>query len=156
MTRSDRDFGDPGAILADLWTRRALESGEVALVLVRDPWGDHDIIDVRMLRPSRWRDLEEHDLSELLRREAQRMPIPEWDRKAPRHAIVTVVARPGFAVIGPRDGRWMSAWLYSNHLTDAVSGDVVVVTEHGWVDAMTQRGGHSPRLAAASGGSEGG
>jgi hypothetical protein len=61
---------------------------------------------------------------------------------------VTFVVRPGLCVFGPNEGRWMSAWRYSNHLTNCFSGDVVLVTEHGWAALMADAGGHSPAMAA--------
>lgn len=41
-----------------------------------------------------------------------------------------------------------AAWRYSNHLTNAFDGGVMLVTEHGWADFMTDYAGHSPAMAA--------
>jgi hypothetical protein len=59
---------------------------------------------------------------------------------------MTIVARRGFAVIGADDARWLRAWFWSNHMTHAFSGDLIVLTENGWVDLMTSWGGYEPKL----------
>lgn len=83
------------------------------------------------------------------------MPVMESaERLCPRrkiggprsYAIMTIVARHGPALIGPAEGKWLVAWQYSNHSADAYTGDLVVLTEHGWTDMMSGLGGHEPRL----------
>ena len=71
----------------------------------------------------------------------ERLPVPGWDRTSPRHSIVTVVVRAGLAVIGPAEARWLVGWHYCNHLRSVYTADLIVVTEHGWVDFMSGLGG---------------
>jgi hypothetical protein len=42
----------------------------------------------------------------------------------------------------------VSAWRYSNHLTNAFDGRMILVTEHGWTDFMTDTAGYSPAMVA--------
>ena len=39
-------------------------------------------------------------------------------------------------------------WRYANHLQDVYTGELILVTEHGWVDFMTDACGHEPRMVA--------
>lgn len=64
------------------------------------------------------------------------------------HSVMTIVVRPGPCVFGPNESCWFMAWRYSNHLTNAYVGDLILVTEHGWCDFMTYEAGHSPVMAA--------
>jgi hypothetical protein len=64
----------------------------------------------------------------------------------PHHALVTVVVRPGRCVFGPNEAVWFRGWRYSNHFESAFSGDMVLVTEHGWSDFMSGEAGHEPRM----------
>ena len=52
----------------------------------------------------------------------------------PTHAGVLIVVRRGLCVFGVNEGLWCSAWRYVNHLRRLYSGDLVLVTEHGWLD----------------------
>lgn len=40
----------------------------------------------------------------------------------------------------------MAAWRYSIHLANAFDGSMILVTEHGWCDFMTEEAGHSPAM----------
>jgi hypothetical protein len=146
MDASEYDRRDPGAILAAVASRRPFRDGDVLLVLVRAPYRCEDIVHITALPRARWEHLDEYELKELLAMEARRMPIPEWNATPPTHQIMTVVPRPGFAIVGEDEGRWLSAWLYSNHGTNAFTSDLAVVTEHGWVEFMSECGGREPRL----------
>ena len=78
--------------------------------------------------------------------------LRRWPRrinngKAPPQAV-TIVVRPGFAVFGPNEGVWCRGWRYANHVQDVYTGELILVTEHGWVDFMTDACGHEPRMVA--------
>lgn len=139
------DYRDPGEVLADVADIMAIEDGDVVLALVRDPSSDHIVEHVVKLERARWTGLDDHDLSRFLGDQVRLLPIPKRGQEL-RHSVLTVVARRGFAVFGANELRWMYAWRYSNHGADAYSGDVVLLTEHGWYDFMTGWGGHEPRL----------
>ena len=48
--------------------------------------------------------------------------------------------------MGPNEGQWFLAWRYVNHFQRLFSGDLILVTEHGWTDFMTKLGGAEPSL----------
>jgi hypothetical protein len=83
----------------------------------------------------------------LLAEYAERLRVPQRQgAESPWHSIMTIVARHGYAVFGPDEGAWLEAWLFSNHLSGAFSGELVVMTEHGWADQSTGWGGDEPRI----------
>jgi hypothetical protein len=142
------EFRDPGQLVADVMTTHPLAKGDVLLALVHDPSGDQDIVEVRSLAGANWADLDRYGRSRFLHDEARKLPVPDWTRgEGPRHSIMTIVARRGFAVVGPDEAAWLIAWRYSNHTTHAYSGDLILITEHGWTDFMTGWGGSRPHLA---------
>jgi hypothetical protein len=152
MDASDYDRRDPGAILAAVASRHPFRGGEVLFVLVRTPYRGEDIVHITASPRDRWEHLDEFELKELLALEARRMPIPEWNGAPPSHEIMTIVPRTGFAIVGEDEQRWLSAWMYSNHGTNAFTSDLAVVTEHGWVEFMSDWGGREPRLVLSASG----
>ena len=92
---------------------------------------------------------DDEEISEHLRAAAEAYGLA-WtgDRRSPEHLALTVVVRPGFAVLGPNEGVWFKGWRYANHLQSLHTGELVLVTEHGWVDFMTEACGHEPRMVA--------
>ena len=149
MTLEPWEFRDPGAVVAAVLTENEHREGDASLVLVRDPSTDQEIVHTTYLPVRRTRGLNDSQREELLARSAQAMPIPVPPDLRPRHAIMTIVVRRGYAVIGPPEEKWLMAWHYSNHLVHVFTADLVVVTEHGWVDFMSGLGGLEPRLAVA-------
>ncbi len=78
--------------------------------------------------------------------------IDSWvvpDTVPPSHAGVLIVVRPGLCVLGANEGRWSNAWRYVNHLQRMYSGDLMLVTEHGWCDFMSEYAGSTPALRPA-------
>ena len=51
--------------------------------------------------------------------------------------------------MGPNEGVWCRAWRYINHHRALYSGEIILVTEHGWSDFMTRFGGTTPALRSA-------
>lgn len=85
--------------------------------------------------------------SELLRRAAEKL----WgrrptSRRRPEHAFVTVVARTGRAVFGPRETEIGSAWRYANHLLPVFDSELLLVTPHGWRAFTDDSCGAGPAL----------
>jgi hypothetical protein len=147
MTLKPYEYRDPGQVVADVVARRGLRAGDMILSLVRDPSAEQKVVRLVTVPMSRRSGLDGYERARLLADYAQRLRVP--DRRGPDspwHSIMTVGARRGLAVFGPEEGAWMTAWLSSNHLTGAFSGDFVVVTEHGWADQSTGWGGRRPRL----------
>ena len=146
MRRLQSECRHPGRMLTELVKTHPLMASDVLLVLVRDPARTQRIEHVTRLERQDWATIDQDDMSDVIYREVNAMPIPAWDKKGPKHTLVTIVARHGFTVLGPRETKWLIAWRYSNHLTNAYSGSLMIVTEHGWTDFMSGTGGATPRL----------
>lgn len=131
--------------MEDLAARVPMVDGAVYVVLVVDPSTEQEIVLVERLNaPAVLYDYEA--ASEEMRERVERMPIPDiWPT---RHAVTTVVVRRGLCVFGPNEAHWFMAWRYANHLSRAHTGDLILVTEHGWTDFMTEFAGHTPALCA--------
>lgn len=76
----------------------------------------------------------------------RRLPIP--DVTPPTHAVMTVVVRPGRTLLGRSEHHWLTAWRYANRGLSVFTSDLILVTEHGWTDLMTQWAGHTPAMIA--------
>jgi hypothetical protein len=141
------DLRDPGEIVAQIASEQPLRDGDARLLVVEDPSRTQQVTHVCRLDQADWKDLEPWRLSDYLREQVQQLPLPPSGPET-WCSVVTVVARPGFAVFGAQEMPWMYAWRYSNHLRRLFSGDIVLVTDHGWHDFMTGWGGHEPRITA--------
>jgi diadenosine tetraphosphatase ApaH/serine/threonine PP2A family protein phosphatase len=147
MTLKPYEYRDPGQVVTDVVARRVLHAGDMILALVRDPSAEQKVLRLLTIPTSRRRGLDQYERARLLADYAQRLRVPgRRGADSPWHSIMTVGARRGLAVFGPEEGRWLTAWLFSNHLTGAFSGDFVLVTEHGWADQYTGWGGRQPCL----------
>ncbi len=62
--------------------------------------------------------------------------------------LVTVVCRGGTPEITATEAQFFWGWRFSNHLTEALDGDVYVVTPHGWANLSPEFSGASPALPA--------
>lgn len=146
MTLRSFDFRSPAELIDQIAQRVPLAADTVYVVLVARPSREQRIVAIRRLAtPARiddWRSAS-NEIYDVM----HELPIP--DRPArPDHSVLTVVVRPGLCVFGPNEGEWMSAWRYSNHCRNCFDGSVILVTEHGWADFMTDTAGHCPALAA--------
>jgi hypothetical protein len=147
MALAPYQYRNPGEVVADVAARHELVEGDAFLALVDEPSGRQDVVHVTRVSSEQWVGLDEFGRSQLLSDAAQAMPIPKGlPRGGPRHSIMTIVARRGLTVMGGAEAHWLTAWRYSNHLTNAYAGGLILVTEHGWTDFMTRSGGHEPRL----------
>lgn len=147
MKLSQYEYRDPAQVVRDVADRHPLQAGDVLLALVHRPSTDQEVVAVTRLVPERWQGIDQFDRAELLAEHVRAMPIPEWRAEAPEHSIMTIVARFGWCLMGPSEGEWLSAWLFSNHLCHTFSGDLILVAEHGWTDFTTGLGGDDPRLS---------
>ncbi len=128
--------------------RTAITPDSVTLVVVDQPATHQRILAVRRLDLTAAQD-DWYELSHRLHDEMQTLPIPPR-RQDQRTIVVTIIGRPGFNVWTSIEGTWATAWRYSNHLTDAFDGDIVVVTEHGWAALLNELGATEPRLAKSA------
>lgn len=142
------EYRDPGEVVRAVVSRRPMKPGDVAFALVRAPSTEQRVLrDVRAVEPDcpgideAW--------ESVVRDGVRRLRVPRW-RGAPRHSIMTIVARTGFAVFGAAEGRWMYAWRYNHDFVDAYKGELIVLTPHGWADFMTGLGGTEPRIGQPS------
>ena len=145
-------YRDPGQVLRDVTAVHPLIEGGALIALVLDPTGAQQVVDVSVITASTWDKIDEVQRSRLLCEQAEQFTIPI--RRSPDdlwHSMITIVARRGLTVLGRKEAEWLYAWRYSNHLTGAFSGDLILVTEHGWVDFVTHQGGYEPRLERGHG-----
>lgn len=63
---------------------------------------------------------------------------------------VTIVVRSGFAEFGPNEVVWFKGWRYSNHVQSVYTGELILVTEHGWHDFMSGAAAEEPRMVTAA------
>lgn len=146
MSLENYELRDPRRLIEQVVGQHSLLEGRAYLVLVEDPPGNQMIKAVRELSTPAL--IEEYDeASNEIRDVVRGLGIPD-SRRPIRHMLVTVLVRPGLCVFGPNEGRWLKAWRYSHHFTDAFDGHVIVVTEHGWADFMTEFADHSPAISA--------
>jgi hypothetical protein len=146
MTTHSSTLRSPSVVLAAIAERCALEPNTVLVGLVHRPATKQHVVAVeRLAAPAvidDWQPVREEIYNVMAGFQVPDEPRP------PQHTAVTVVVRPGLCVLGPNEGRWLSAWRYSNHLANAYSGSLILVTEHGWVDFMSDTAGLTPAMAA--------
>ncbi|MEI2778597.1 MAG: hypothetical protein V9G19_22040 [Tetrasphaera sp.] len=146
------DLKDPAATLADILRTSDAGLGDVVIAHV-DLESQH-VTGTHVMPPdtpaSRPADDPDLDLSDRLRRIAEELaPEREWtgDRRGPITGFLfTVVCRDGRVVDTAVEWRWMNAWWFSNQNTTAFTGDVYVVTPHGWTGILDTRAGLTPTL----------
>lgn len=122
-----------------------MRDGDVLLALVKDPPTTQELVCVERLPATAYL-TDYDDACDLLYATMCRLPITERDETGIRFRTLTVLVRRGFTVFGPHEAEWMSAWRYSNHHRDAFTSDVAVVTEHGWLDFISDEAAHQPAL----------
>jgi hypothetical protein len=142
------ELRDPAALIREVAQTVVLAEDTAWLALIHHPSTQQTLLRVDPLPVPALLD-DDDDISEHLRAATEAFGLP-WihNGKGPDHKAVTVVVRPGFAVFGPNEGVWCRGWRYANHLQDVYTGEIILVTEHGWVDFMTDACGHEPRMVA--------
>lgn len=85
-----------------------------------------------------------HDIAQELVPRRTFEPGEGWSRM--RGALFTVVCREGRVVSTAEEMQFHLSWRYSNHGTEAIDGDVLVVTPHGWTSTLTEQCGREPAL----------
>jgi hypothetical protein len=146
MTTHSWTLRSPAQVITTIAERVPLEPNAALVALVHEPAEKQHVVAVERLSTPAVID-EWTVAREEIREVMERLPIPDEPRP-PQHTAVTVVVRPGLCVFGQNEANWLSAWRYSNHLTNAYSGSLILVTEHGWSDFMSETAGLSPAMAA--------
>jgi hypothetical protein len=146
MTLRQYEFADPARLIEEIAQQHRFQPGTALLAVVEWPSTRQDLIHVEEL-PVDARIDHYLEVQDLLYETMQTLPVPDWAADT-RHSVMTVVVRPGLTVLGPHEAAWLSGWRYSNHGRGAFSGDLILVTEHGWADFVTRWGDHHPRMVA--------
>jgi hypothetical protein len=137
------DVRDPAQLIAEIARQVDLVEDTAWLALVHRPSTTQELLEVRALElPALLDDGE--DISESLCSAVQAFGL-DW-RRDYEHAVVSVVVRPGRCVFGPNELVWSLGWRYTNHLEAVFGGDLILVTEHGWLDLMTKEAGFEPAM----------
>jgi hypothetical protein len=142
------EFRDPGALLRDLARQATLDSGAAFLLLVEHPSTEQRLRRVDRLRtPAEITD--DEAACDEMRDVIASYDLPDTYPIA--FAAMLVLLRPGLCVTSEGEKQWHRAWRYVNHCRPLYSGDLMVVTEHGWWDTMSNLGDVQPCLADAAG-----
>jgi hypothetical protein len=149
MDREPWHYRDLAQLIEDVAERRPLVDGLALLAVVEDPSTTQRLTHLSKLPvDSRIDDFLE--VQDLLHDTMQLLPVPDFAGPNTRHGVMTVIVRPGLCVFGRHESQWMLGWRYSNHFRGAFTGDLILVTEHGWADFMTNAGGHRPRMLSSA------
>jgi hypothetical protein len=141
------DYRDHTRLVNEVDRRVALVENTAYVALVHQPSTTQRIVTAKKLAmPALIDDYQEACIE--LRKVMHRLPIPDSPRP-PKHSVMTFVVRSGPCVFGPNERNWLFAWRYSNHLTNAYSSNLILVTEHGWCDFMTHEAGLTPAARPA-------
>ena len=136
------DVRDPARLIADIAERVRLVEGTAHLALVRDVSSEQEVVRVDTLRlPAEIVDW--HEGREELRRVVEAWPVG-FAPGRPRHTPILVIVRPGLCVFGPNEAVWFLAERYANFLANVWSVCDILVTDHGWLDFMTNEAGTTP------------
>ncbi len=136
------DVRDPARLIADIAERVRLVQGTAHLALVRDVSTEQEVLRVHTLRlPAEIVDWKEG--SEELRSVVEGWPVG-LEPGRPRHTPVLVIVRPGLCVFGPNEAVWFLAERYANFLASVWPVRDILVTEHGWLDFMTNEADTAP------------
>jgi hypothetical protein len=140
------ELRDPARLIRAVAERVTLAEDTSWLALVHHPSTNQRLVRVDQLPIPALLD-DDDDISAHLRTAAEACGIG-WSGRGPDHMAVTIIVRPGYAVFGPNEGVWCKGWRYSNHFQSLHTGELMLVTEHGWVDFMTDFAGLEPRMVS--------
>lgn len=144
-TSSRYDLRDTQGLMDKLADSQPFFDGMALMVLVHQPAAEQRILDVRRLPPLAPDQPWSSDLSDWLHDEVCRLDIPQRSDSS-ASTLVTVICRRGTNGWGPLERTWSTNWRYSNHNSEALDRDIIVVTEHGWCSLWSETGGFSPSL----------
>lgn len=147
MTLHGYELRDPAALISDIAAATTLTEDSAYVALVHHPSTQQRLVSVRQLGLPALLD-DDDDISDELCEVARSFAVGRHGR-SPEHLLTTLVVRPGRCVLGPNEGVWLNGWRYANHFESLHTGDLVLVTEHGWLDFMTCAAGRRPRLTAS-------
>lgn len=140
------ELRDPAALVTDIAGRVPFEKDTAYVALIHLPSTTQRVLGVKQLDLPALLD-DDDDIADDLCRITRSFGIG-FTRNGPQHAVVTIVVRPGPCVFGPNEAVWCKGWRYSNHMESVYSGDLILVTEHGWADFMSGEAGFQPAMNA--------
>lgn len=140
------DLADPARLLRDLKARTPLRAGRSLLCQVARPATDQLLVAYTDAWPSGRPTDELHERDEIedaMRRIGHR--DWEWDDDVRLTSVViTVVIRDGRAVPRASDYAVGSVLRYANNTFQALRGELLIVTPHGWITVPDQLAGRCP------------
>lgn len=143
------DLADPAQLLATVRDRGLLERGNVVLARVLEPATSQQLVSMAVA----WNGDPPVGHAARIDRAAQTMRMlgvrrHDWDKdERLRTAIVVIVVRDGRAVFRSSDLALSEGLRYANNEFQALMGDIIVVTPHGWVVLGEDIAGTEPRCA---------
>lgn len=141
------ELRDPEALIREVAERVTLGEDTAWLALVHHPSTEQRLVRVEPLPVPALLD-DADDVSPHLRAAVESLGAGPSRGRGPEHMAVTVIVRPRFTVFGPNEGVWCTSWRRANHGASAYTGELILVTEHGWLDFMSEACGHEPRMAS--------
>lgn len=144
MTSANYKLRDPATLMHEIADAVDLTEDTAYVALVHHPSTRQRLLSVERLAIPALLD-DDDDISEDLCEIACSFGIG-WRQRTFEHLLTTVVVRPGRCVFGPNESVWLSGWRYANHCESMFTGDLILVTEHGWDDFMSGETGYHPRM----------
>lgn len=145
MTTHEYDVRDNAQLIADIAKQVDLLEGTAQLALVADVSRTQRVVRVDTLAtPAEIFD--DGGPREELCAIVESWSIPWVSGEPPKHTHVLVVVRRGLCVFGPNESTWFMADRYANHFADLWPMQLILVTEHGWLDFTTYEAGLTPAL----------
>lgn len=141
------DLADPARLLHDLAAAGPLLTGRSLLCQVARPATDQRLVAHTDVWRSGFPPDDEWGAREEVEAAMRRIGHTEWewdDDVRLTSAVVTVVLREGRAVPRAGDFAVTSALRYANNVFQALRGELVIVTPHGWLSVPDELAGREP------------
>lgn len=140
------DLADPARLLHDLAAVTPLLTGRTLLCQVARPATDQLLVAQTVAWPD-GRPGDEQQAQNQIEDAMRRIGHRDWewdDDERMTSVVVTVVLREGWAV--PRSGDYAvrSVLRYANNPFQALCGEVLIVTPHGWISMHDELAGREP------------
>ncbi len=151
MGHNPWELRDPAATLDGIARRHELRPGLVIVGLVEHPDTIQQLLDTTIVYEQSPAPADVRDCAKLIRTGARRLYGPRLTAGLPRHSFVTVVIRQGATSLCVDDRRWLAGWRLSDHRLAVWTGELILLTEHGWCSSSTHHStGAMPSLAVAA------
>jgi hypothetical protein len=138
---------DPARLLRDLASATPLAAGRSLLCQVSRPATDQLLVAHTDAWPATGRSTDEIGAQEHIEDAMRRIGHRDWqwdDDVRLSSVVVSVVVRDGRAVLRSDDYDVVSVLRYANNVFQALRGELVVVTPHGWITSPDELAGLDP------------